>query len=621
MCILRIAVVWIGKMCYNCLKSRKKTRKPVSWQITEDIFRGTVNNGLIFLPGPDILEIVRQKRTDEIDRKRGLCVSKKIHKNGFVEGAAIAYVAIVITKLMGAIYNIPFYNIIGDKGGIIYSYAYSIYGLFLDISTSGIPIAISIVISEYNSLGKFRSKEKAYHLGLRVVLCVSLAAFLFLQIFSRQIGGYFLKDMTEGVSVDEIAFAVRAVSYCLLIVPFLSMKRGYLQGHKFLAPPSHSQVIEQFVRILFVLGGSYVAIRVLHTDVTIGVGVALIGAAVGAVAAQMYLVRAHYANREQFPIRGGTERKAEPTKKILRDIFSHCATLVLVSITMSVYNLVDLKMLLLGLHKLSYDDEVAQLVSSIASTWIPKICMIISALSIGLTSSIAPFIAENYAKGKWRAVNLKINQAMGTVLAVSVPLGIGMIMFAEPVYRLFYGESLYGGGILQLAIVVNILGSMTTVISMAMQSMSRGKSACIFTVIGVIINTALDLPLIYLFDAMGIPAYWGASAASIVGQLVTLLLLLASLKRSIDFSYRPMVSVILRMLPAAALMSVVVLAVRHLWPVTQSRGILLIVQFAVYGLAGALVYVPMTYRSKVLSDVFGKKTVARVRRKLGLEKR
>ncbi len=544
-------------------------------------------------------------------------MSKKMHKNGFVEGAAIAYAAIVITKLMGALYNIPFYSIIGDKGGIIYSYAYSIYTLFLDISTAGIPIAISIVISEYNSLGKYRSKEKAYSLGLFTVVGISLAAFLFLQLCSRQIGGYFLKDMTEGVTIDEIAHAVRAVSYCLLIVPFLSMKRGYLQGHKFLAPPSHSQVIEQFVRIVFVLCGSYIAIYILKAGVTAGVCIALIGAAVGALVAQIYLVRTHRANRSEFSVHGGTEEKAEPTKVILKNIFSHCATLILVSITMSVYNLVDLKMLLLGLHNLAYDDEVAQLVSSIASTWIPKICMIISALSIGLTSSIAPFIAENYAKRDWKAMNLKINQAIGTVMAVSIPLGVGMIMFAEPVYRLFYGENLYGGNILQLAIVVNILGSMTTVISMSMQSMNRGKSVCLFTILGVIINTALDLPLIYLFDAIGIPAYLGASAASIVGQLVTMFLLLGSLRKSIGFRCRPMISIFLRTAPAAVVMTVVVALVKYLWPVTQGRGLLLLVQFAVYGLVGAAVYLPLTYRSKVLSDVFGEKLVESIREKIG----
>lgn len=539
-----------------------------------------------------------------------------MHKNGFVEGAAIAYAAIVITKLMGALYNIPFYSIIGDKGGIIYSYAYSIYGLFLDISTAGIPIAISIVISEYNSLGKYRSKEKAYSLGLFVVVGISLAAFLFLQVFSKQIGVYFLKDMTEGVTVNEIAYAVRAVSFCLLIVPFLSMKRGYLQGHKFLTPPSHSQVIEQFVRIVFVLCGSYLAIYVFKAGVTVGVGVALIGAAVGALVAHIYLMRTHYANRKEFPIQGGTEEKADSTKKILRNIFSHCATLILVSITMSVYNLVDLKMLLMGLHNLAYDDEVAQLVSSIASTWIPKICMIISALSIGLTSSIAPFIAESYAKRDWKSINHKINQAVGTVMAVSIPLGVGMIIFAEPVYRVFYGENLYGGNILQLAIVVNILGSMTTVISMSMQSMNRGKSVCFFTILGVIINTALDLPFIYLFDAIGIPAYLGASAASIVGQLVTMFLLLASLRKSIGFRCRPMISIFLRSALATAAMAVVVLLFKRLWPVTQGRGLLLLIQFAAYGIVGILVYLPLTYRSKVLHEVFGEKLVNSICEKL-----
>ena len=77
----------------------------------------------------------------------------KLKKNSFMEGAVITYAAIVITKLLGALYNIPFYEIIGNRGSVIYSFAFSIYALFLDISTSGIPIAISIVISEYASKG------------------------------------------------------------------------------------------------------------------------------------------------------------------------------------------------------------------------------------------------------------------------------------------------------------------------------------------------------------------------------------------------------------------------------------------------------------------------------------
>ena len=77
-------------------------------------------------------------------------------KDSFLKGTLIASIAIIITKILGVLYVIPFYKIIGETGGVLYSYAYNIYNLFLNISTAGIPIAISILISEYvnNTLHK-----------------------------------------------------------------------------------------------------------------------------------------------------------------------------------------------------------------------------------------------------------------------------------------------------------------------------------------------------------------------------------------------------------------------------------------------------------------------------------
>ena len=48
-------------------------------------------------------------------------------KNSFVEGTIVAYISILITKIVGAIYVIPFYKIIGITGGVLYGYAYNIY--------------------------------------------------------------------------------------------------------------------------------------------------------------------------------------------------------------------------------------------------------------------------------------------------------------------------------------------------------------------------------------------------------------------------------------------------------------------------------------------------------------
>ena len=103
------------------------------------------------------------------------------------------------------------------------------------------------------------------------------------------------------------------------------------------------------------------------------------------------------------------------------------------------------------------------MIASISSTWIPKICMIITALSMGLVSSLAPHMAESNTLGEQRQINAKLNQALGTLVLIAVPMGLGMILLSEPVFRLFYGESAYGSGILQLAVVVNVVGSMATV--------------------------------------------------------------------------------------------------------------------------------------------------------------
>ena len=81
-------------------------------------------------------------------------------KNSFEEGTIIATLAIFLVKILGMIYVIPFYSIVGADGGALYSYAYNIYLLFLGISSAGLPNAISKIISEYNALGLIEEKNR-----------------------------------------------------------------------------------------------------------------------------------------------------------------------------------------------------------------------------------------------------------------------------------------------------------------------------------------------------------------------------------------------------------------------------------------------------------------------------
>ena len=210
-------------------------------------------------------------------------------RSSFVEGTLIATFAIVFTKILGMLYVIPYYAMIGVQGSALYAYAYNIYVIFLDISSAGLPIAISKIINEYNTLGLMDAKKRAYGIGKRIMLFLSVSIFVILMVFANPIAHALLGDLSGGNTIEDVAFCIRCVSFAILIIPFLSVTKGYLQGHNIINVSSFSQVIEQVVRIGIILIGTYLVLYVFHGSVTLSVGIAMLGAFVAGIVAYLYI--------------------------------------------------------------------------------------------------------------------------------------------------------------------------------------------------------------------------------------------------------------------------------------------------------------------------------------------
>ena len=108
-------------------------------------------------------------------------------KNSFVEGTVIASISLIIIKILGALYVIPFYSIVGQLGGALYSYAYNVYSLVLNICIVGIPPAISKIVSEYNTLEMYEAKERTLKIGSRLVTIISSLLFI-IPISFKEVG-------------------------------------------------------------------------------------------------------------------------------------------------------------------------------------------------------------------------------------------------------------------------------------------------------------------------------------------------------------------------------------------------------------------------------------------------
>ena len=112
--------------------------------------------------------------------RRDTVKDKTMKKNSFVTGAFITTLGIVISKILGIVYVIPFHAVIGEQGGALYGYAYTIYALFMSLATAGIPLAMSKIVSEYQTLGYYSAKKRAFKIGKKVALLLGFICFLVL---------------------------------------------------------------------------------------------------------------------------------------------------------------------------------------------------------------------------------------------------------------------------------------------------------------------------------------------------------------------------------------------------------------------------------------------------------
>ena len=535
-------------------------------------------------------------------------------KNSFVEGTIIASISIIIVKILGALYVIPFYSIIGKEGGTLYSYAYNVYSLLLNISTSGIPIAISKIISEYAALEEFESKEKTYKLGKKIIFMLSIISFFILFVFSREFAYIFIGNLKGGSNINDISLVLKAVSFCLLIVPFLSLTRGYLQGHKYIEDSSKSQIIEQVIRIAVVLMGSYLAINVFNSSVTTGVAVAVSGAFFGALGAYLFLKYKKDKNKDKFLSKQKSDKKVATNKEILKRIIRYCIPIIIVSVSVNIYSITDQSLVIRGLSHLGYSTMDSEIIASIISTWGIKICIIINAIATGISISLMPYMTASRALKDKKEINSKFNQALSVIFGVTLPLAIGICILSTGVYTLFYGASEYGGIILKILVFTSFFSSLDIVIDVALQGLNRFKIIYLCTIAGFATNAALDIPLMYLCAKIGIYPFYGAIFATIIGYIISLSISIGCVAKDEKIDFRPLFDNIKKLILPIICMAIPVIILNHFISLEGLSRIKLFLVLLSYALIGGSIYFVLLLKNKGFSSIFGEEYYNKVMR-------
>lgn len=529
-----------------------------------------------------------------------------IRKSSFIKGAFIATLGIVLTKILGIIYVIPFHAVIGERGGALYGYAYTIYLLFMSLSSAGIPLAISKIVSEYQTLGYYNAKRRAFIIGKKIALLLGFICFLLLLLFAPWIAHAVLGDLSGGNTISDVTLVIRVVASALLFVPVLSIYRGYFEGHRFMEDPSFSQVLEQLVRVFVIVLGSFLALKVFDLSITTAVGIAVFGATAGAISAYLYLIYKKNKNNSKF------NEKIRPVnepiitnKQIFKKIVIYAVPFILIDVFKSLYNYIDMVTVVEGLVQYAnFSVTDAETIMSMLSTWGAKFNMIVLSISTGIIISLIPNLTTSVVKKDYDDINHKINQAFSILLFFTLPMTLGISFLADSIWTVFYGASEYGPSVLSYFIFVGfMIGLFTSTVSI-IQVLKDYKTVIWSLVIGVVLKFLLNDNLIMAFYKMGLPAYYGVITASLIGYFVSFMICIMRLKFKYKINYENLTKNLIDTICGSMLMIVGLFLVNLILPSTDSR-IIHLVYIVIYVAVGALIYIVYMWNTKSMKRIFG----------------
>lgn len=541
-------------------------------------------------------------------------------KSSFLEGTMIATLSIILVKFLGMLYVIPFYATVGVLGSALYAYAYNIYIIFLDISSAGLPTAISKIINEYNTLGKMDAKMRAYNIGKKIITLVSVAVFIVLFVFAKPIATLIIGDITGGNTIEDVAFVIRCVSFAILVVPYMSVTKGFLQGHKIINVSSISQIIEQVIRISIILIGSYLGVKVFHLSMRNTIGIAVFSAFVAGLCAISYIFVVMRKHKEELGFTKEYKKDNVTNKEIIKKIFAYAIPFIIIDIAVSIYNFIDMVLIMHTLNYLNLDATTIEFSATAISTWSAKIGMIVNSVAMGMSVSLIPTIVSAYTLKKWNEVNNKLNQALQLILISSVPMVVGISLLSKPIWSIFYGYNINGAIILSWHIFTSLFFNIYVVTSSTLQSLNKFKAVYLSTLSGFLTNALLDVPLMLIFNALGLRPYLGAILATCIGYSLSVFIALKILKKNSHISYKSTYKVLFKILLSTIVMIGAVLIVKSILPLNANSKLMCILYICLVTVVGAVAYAFTGVKTGLIKDVFKEDYLNKIKKKLTFKK-
>ncbi|MEH7383962.1 polysaccharide biosynthesis protein [Bacillus sp. JJ1521] len=416
------------------------------------------------------------------------------------EGAFVLTLAGLITKILSAGYRIPYQNIAGDIGFYIYQQAYPIYGIVLVFSTYGFPVIISKLLAEKLEQHDEASVMKILYITLITLLGMGIVIFSFLYWGAEIVAGW-MGDI-------ELSKLIKVISFSFLLLPFISVFRGYFQGHKNMVPTAVSQVTEQLIRVVTILFMSFILLDYGYGVYEAGAG-AIFGSITGGFAAisvlLFYLLKRKKTTQKQRLF----QKASIKTMEIVKILFTQGMTICISALLLILFQLVDSFTIYSLLVSSGMEDETAKQVKGIYDRGQPLL-QLGTVVATSLALSLVPLIASAKARNDLVFIQKKVDLTFRLSVVVGLGAAVGLACVLEPTNIMLFRNNL-GTNVLIIIGFSILFTTLSQSITAILQGLGDPFIPAIVVVGGMLLKWIFNLLLIPRYETVG------AAIATLVG--------------------------------------------------------------------------------------------------------
>lgn len=430
---------------------------------------------------------------------------KILKKDSLFKGTAILSLSLILTKILGAVYLIPFYQIIGGEEQMaLFNYGYSYYATILEISSAGTPLAIAKLVAKYNAVGAYSVSRRIYRLGSWLLVVMGIVGFCILFFGSGFISEQILISNQQKFTSQEGSLVLKSLSFGVPLVLVSAGIRGLFQGHEIMLPSALSQFIEQVARIAFMIGATYFIMRVLGYGVVEGNVSATFSAAVGAIFSliTLFFFYSRYRKKLDFNREEDEVQLDISTSSLIKEFFSVSIPFIFIVGLFPILNIIDQHNFIHGMTQIGKADIVDGRFSALQL--VNKVVMIAVAIAPAFSSTFLPSITRLFAQGERVSVSSQINKVILSLMLIVLPALVGMFVLADPIYSAFYSRSLENATLLRVYLPLAVLYSIYSLTSIIMQAVNRQLLNFVAIIVGLVVKYLTITPFVIKFETNGV---------------------------------------------------------------------------------------------------------------------